>query len=351
MNNKEIIKFGNYNEKTIEWLILERNNNKLFLVSKNIISFKPFNDKLEATTWEKSSIRKWLNNDFLNDSFSLEEFNKIQTTRVKTTDDWYSNSNGGNATNDKIFLLSNEEVLKYFVSKEERICKSQDSDNNYPWWIRNMGSRQSSASYITVDGEFSSQNAKRDNYGIRCAMWIDLDAIKDEFVMPEKKYVEFGSYYQSDNASKEKILWRVLDETSDKLFLVSEKGLDSKAYYTECCVEWDESSLKTWLNDTFLKNAFNEEEVLNICGEVSILSVKEAINLFEDRVDRRCIPTDYVVNNGGYKSSDGFSFYWLRTNGDEDCKMMVNSDGSINKAGIVGKYKNIIRPVIWIRKR
>ena len=63
--NKEIIKFGSYYlsnndiKDPIEWLVLEKKGNRLFIVSKNIILFKPFNEKLQAITWEESSIRKW----------------------------------------------------------------------------------------------------------------------------------------------------------------------------------------------------------------------------------------------------------------------------------------------------
>lgn len=354
--NKEIIKFGSYYlsnndiKDPIEWLVLEKKGNRLFIVSKNIILFKPFNEKLQAITWEESSIRKWLNDDFLQEAFTDDEFNKIQTTRVKTSDDWNSNSNGGNATNDKIFLLSKEEILNYFELPTERLCKSLNQDEYSPWWLRNMGSGQFSTSHITSEGEFFSQNAKRDNYGIRCAMWIDLNATKDEFVMPQKKYLDFGSYYQKDDLTKEKILWRILDETDDKILVVSEKGLDCLPYYNGENVSWDESFLKHWLNHTFLQCAFNEEETLKICGEISILSANEAIKYFEDRKDRKCESTDYAVSNGAFKSSDNSSFYWLKDQGLGSCKMMVNGDGSINKNGIVGSYSNVIRPILWIKK-
>ena len=71
-----------------------------------------FNNKLSSTTWEKSLIRQWLNNDFINNTFNTEEYGHIQTTRVKTIDGVYNNVNGGNATDDKIFLLSVEEIEK-----------------------------------------------------------------------------------------------------------------------------------------------------------------------------------------------------------------------------------------------
>ena len=116
---KEIIKFGSYyqnNNETkepLEWYILDKVDTKLLLLSKNIIDSIEFNDKLASTTWEKSLIRQWLNNDFIKNTFNDEEFVHIQTTRVKTIDGAYNNVNGGNATNDKVFLLSVEELEKY----------------------------------------------------------------------------------------------------------------------------------------------------------------------------------------------------------------------------------------------
>ena len=69
-----------------------------------------------ASDYETSSIRKWLNNDFYNSAFTDSEKKEINTTTLNN--DGYYTSIGktgyekldSNSTNDKIFLLSYNEV-------------------------------------------------------------------------------------------------------------------------------------------------------------------------------------------------------------------------------------------------
>ena len=69
-----------------------------------------------ASDYETSSIRKWLNNDFYNTAFTDSEKKEINTTTLNN--DGYYTSVGttgyekldSNSTNDKIFLLSHNEV-------------------------------------------------------------------------------------------------------------------------------------------------------------------------------------------------------------------------------------------------
>ena len=123
----ETILFGNYYingdiKEPIEWFVLERDGSKLLLVSKYVLDLYHYYERLKSITWENSDIRSWLNNEFLLNAFNSEELKKIQTTKIKNCDYLLNYTNGGNATCDKVFLLSNEEVLKYFPLKDSRIC-------------------------------------------------------------------------------------------------------------------------------------------------------------------------------------------------------------------------------------
>jgi GR25 family glycosyltransferase involved in LPS biosynthesis len=59
MNVGDTIFFGNY-----EWIILEKRDNAVLVLSKDIIFQSDFHDKKEDIIWEKSAIRNFLNNDF-----------------------------------------------------------------------------------------------------------------------------------------------------------------------------------------------------------------------------------------------------------------------------------------------
>lgn len=121
--------FGSYYQESgevrspIEWIVLEENGDTALLISKYALDCKPYNSENIDTTWQTSAIRKWLNTEFINQAFSDTERKKIQKTAVTVSDNSVYKINGGNATEDEIFLLSIEEAEKYFPSDEARICE------------------------------------------------------------------------------------------------------------------------------------------------------------------------------------------------------------------------------------
>jgi hypothetical protein len=219
---------------------------------------------------------------------------------------------------------------------------------NYNWWLRSIGRTQSSASIITDKGEILSQSARWDYIGVRPAMWIDLNAIKDEFIEPQKKYIDYGMYYQNDLNNKEKISWRVLTEKDNKMLIISQFGLDLMNFNDDVLTLWEDSKIKKWLNNEFKYSAFTKDEINKINGDIALLSIEEALEYFDDRNDRKCYITDYAVKQGGYKFKEGTCFYWLRSEGVGGCKTLVNADGGIHLSGMAQRLYNVVRPVMWI---
>ena len=161
--------FGRYHKMNdvgdmspIEWQVLAVENNKILLITHQVIDAIPYNyteevddwilhpekyteeqqaalsaEKLEKTktTWETSTIRSWLNGldgshnkfstdysgsgkNFLDIAFTSEEKEKIlehSNTNPANTD---TNTSGGNNTTDKVFLLSASELKTYFASSD-----------------------------------------------------------------------------------------------------------------------------------------------------------------------------------------------------------------------------------------
>ena len=102
------VRFGRY-----DWFVLDKKDNKKLILTEKVIEKRPYHNQECDVTWETSDIRKYLNGDFYN-SFSESEKARIIKTNVITKDNpWYGTS-GGNPTVDWIFLLSIEEVVKYF---------------------------------------------------------------------------------------------------------------------------------------------------------------------------------------------------------------------------------------------
>ena len=199
----DIVYFGTYEQdndttngkENIEWLVLAKENSRVLVISDKALDCQPYNSSYtEEVTWENCSLRKWLNGTFLNKAFSTEEQAQIQNTTVSADNNPQYSTNPGNATTDKVFLLSINEVEKYFNSDEARKCaptayaKAQGASTSDTfktpsgaatcwWWLRSPGDDQSSAAYVYFGGDvfelgnyvFSGLNA------VRPAMWISID--------------------------------------------------------------------------------------------------------------------------------------------------------------------------------
>ena len=101
-------------KEPIEWIVLDRTNDKALLLSKYVLDCKCYNNGSKDVTWETCDLKKWLNKDFYNNAFDISEQNKIMTTNLKNKEYSYNNTYGGSDTNDKIFCLSIDDTLKYF---------------------------------------------------------------------------------------------------------------------------------------------------------------------------------------------------------------------------------------------
>ena len=67
-----------YNGKEkIEWIVIGRDGNNLKLLSRYALDRQPFNTDWVDITWERCTLREWLNETFLNTAFSYGEQRSI----------------------------------------------------------------------------------------------------------------------------------------------------------------------------------------------------------------------------------------------------------------------------------
>ena len=206
------IEFGGY-----EWCVLEVAGDRALVLSENILEIKEYDNNYQDVTWESCDLRRYLNGDFYN-SFTSAERKRIEETRVVNNDNpWYGTS-GGRDTDDMVFLLSLEELVRYFGdSGELRNGTGRDnygfSDQYYSariayirndwsgwadlgmtradweeelesnggavaswWWLRSPGDLSSSAAYVFYDGSVnvSGSYVLYSNGGVRPALWLNL---------------------------------------------------------------------------------------------------------------------------------------------------------------------------------
>lgn len=194
------ITFGTYEQdnvtsngtENIEWLVLARENNKILVISDKALDRQLYDNA--DVTWENCSLRKWLNDSFLNAAFSEEERALIQSTTLSADKNPEYSTDPGTATTDKVFLLSINEAEKYFNSDEARKCaptayaKAQGaltSSDVYEtpsgaatcwWWLRSPGYSQKGAAIVNCDGSvyYFGYGVDYDDVSVRPALWISF---------------------------------------------------------------------------------------------------------------------------------------------------------------------------------
>ena len=165
------VEFGKY-----KWTVLAQENGKALLITTDCVEKRPYNEELVKITWEKCTLRKYLNGEFYN-QFNEEEKSQIVKTKVINNDNSKYGTAGGNDTEDNIFLLSIDEANKYFKSDDERIA-NYDGEAAW-WWLRSPGYNVDFAAFVDDDGLVYSIGYfvdRGDNCAIRPALWINLES-------------------------------------------------------------------------------------------------------------------------------------------------------------------------------
>lgn len=201
----DTVLFGSYRQEygegsrreAIEWLVLDKQCGKLLLLSKYALDAKPYHNESKAVTWETCTLRSWLNRRFYHTAFQPEEQECILTARVRNEDNGKHGTDGGNDTEDKIFLLSTGEVRDYFGTEPEAedparrvkvtaYARAQggycQNDGEYAgngwWWLRSPGSDSYNAADVDYNGRVDRAGDLVNYYGlvVRPAFWLDPEA-------------------------------------------------------------------------------------------------------------------------------------------------------------------------------
>lgn len=196
-----VLSFGDYS-----WHILAVEKEAVLIMTEHIIAQHEYHNAPEDITWADCSLRSYLNGEFY-DRFTESEKQRILPTINKNLDNEWYGSDGGEETQDRIFLLSIEEVacryfgdssaLLYNPGKNQRYWFQRKDSNNHQreayfdgygwwWWLRSPGRSNRRAVYIHGDGNIGIQGNGTFNYnsntlhpltndnrgGVRPALWL-----------------------------------------------------------------------------------------------------------------------------------------------------------------------------------
>ena len=196
VNVGEVVVFGKYEQDNnpqngpegIDWIVLNVEGDTALLISRYILEVVPFAVQQENVTWEHSYLREWLNDTFLKTAFTDKQTDAILTTMVDNgpmTGFKDYKPNGGSSTEDKVFCLSYEEVVKYFGLSKNRICtptasvqaKGIQSDRKtgaVRWWLRSNGDTEGKNASIYLTGIINSVNVTYRHVGVRPVIRVDF---------------------------------------------------------------------------------------------------------------------------------------------------------------------------------
>ena len=172
-------------KEPIVWQVLAVENGRVLVLSKYGLDMRLFNDTMTPVTWESCSLRKWLNGEFYQNAFSDAEKAVIMETTISNPSSPKYGTDGGNATTDKVFLLSEEEAKEtYFSDMASRVCYPTQyaiaknafisSIGGTWWWTRSPAMSRMHFTFVGGSGAIEPEGFEvtEDRGVARPAMWL-----------------------------------------------------------------------------------------------------------------------------------------------------------------------------------
>lgn len=204
MNNRfayiqagDFLTLGNYPQGAdgevlpIVWKVLAVQDDRVLVVSRDILDVRPFHDEDAALRWEDCALRTWLNDEFANAAFSGEDMEAI--CDPEPVDDpmgeflWSALGleTATDAIGDRVFLLSMDDIHRYFPGADESglFCTGASAqytqyaaakvDVDPCWWLRSSMASYPMAHIISPCDSIGMSRVSADNaQGVRPALWL-----------------------------------------------------------------------------------------------------------------------------------------------------------------------------------
>lgn len=196
-------------KQPIKWRVLSVDGDDAFLLADKNLDCRPYNVTDRGVTWETCTMRSWLNgygleeniegrdyssnNSFLANAFSAEEQSAIQITNVVNND--VHDAEGGNDTQDKVYLLSLDEVTnpvyRFSPNVDQKDENRRTENTGYAraqgadgvdgrgyWWLRSPGITSNYAASVYYSGHVRRYGilVHSDDVVVRPALHLNLSS-------------------------------------------------------------------------------------------------------------------------------------------------------------------------------
>ncbi len=184
--------FGRDSENNpYKWTVLDvdtENSKALLLMDGYIDTMYMFTDD-EIHTWENCQVREHLNfQPNMDVMFTAEEQKLILLTDVENPANPETGVSSGKDTKDKLFLLSVQEMEKYFENLEDRVIYDVDG-NPVAQYLRTAGGQENYFAIIKPDNsgeiDYYGSYGYTEALAIRPAMWVDISGSAEEISQPQ----------------------------------------------------------------------------------------------------------------------------------------------------------------------
>ena len=360
----DVITFGRYEQdnrlkngpEDLKWIVLDSNfeADVIILLSEYCIDVLPLNNRDGEYYWADCSLRKWLNEDFYNATFDEEEKKWIDSVRMENYDEPYFKTPAGRNTTDKVILLGEREIVKYYPDtasalssfwenegekQNDKISNQVDSNlqttftdyakkkyldsldtseiahdlDTASWWIRTPGLdlKELNGLQITEKGAFGANNANV-LCGVRPVICISRNAKNisentddSEKCVPIKKYIEGDMDEQEidemikEEMSASEVIHQVVKSyisTPQQVFEIYEDGTVWSFSYS-----W-QPDISSWKD---VKKVYCEKGlVIGIDKNGKMLCYKDLCSEFGDIIFANINNCNQAVDNSGIGIKD-----------------------------------------------
>lgn len=190
---KDIVTLGSWMKRAendykepLEWIVIDKSDNKLLLLSKYALKDMPFSNQ-QCNDWNESCINEYLNNEFFEEVFHPMEQKAILEKNICSYD--FAERKPYEHYKSKVFLLNFEEASS--LDKDIYIAKCTDSlyihtkeDLYTSWWLSSID--ENKFDYVSKKGEFLTDDFSK-IHSIRPAIWVDVNQLN---IQTNEEYIK-----------------------------------------------------------------------------------------------------------------------------------------------------------------
>lgn len=181
---------GDYEKLPITWQVLQKEKNRMLVLSQKILDLQPFHRDENPVRWEDSDLRQWLNTVFLHAAFTDAE--QLLICQPEVNEDplgdllWqlFDMETATSAISDRVFLLSQADIMNCFPGEDPFFPGAEAEDTEHVqnmgsydqcWWLRSSMKNWAAAMIVSPCASIGVSMIRKDNrQGVRPAMWVSV---------------------------------------------------------------------------------------------------------------------------------------------------------------------------------